>query len=155
MKSISVLTIVLFLVSLSFAFAQDELPSTGSFGEEIDKKGAVSAKKLPKKLDGAESLNVKVKGTVVEVCQSKGCWMTIDMGGDETMRVKFKDYGFFVPKDAAGKKATFEGVVKKELVSVDDLKHIAEDAGKSEAEIAKITEPQEEYTFMADGVIIE
>jgi len=155
MKSTSLFTIVLFFLSLSFVIAQDELPSTGSFGEEIDKKGSISAKKLAKKMEGEESLNIKVKGVVVEVCQSKGCWMTIDMGGDETMRVKFKDYGFFVPKDAAGKKATFEGVVTKELVSVEDLKHIAEDGGKSEDEIAKITKPQEELTFMADGVIIE
>ena len=153
MKSLSLL-IVCFALSFGFAMAQDALPSTGNFGDEITKKGAVSVKKLPKKLGDAESLDVKVKGEVVEVCQSKGCWMTIDMGGEETMRVKFKDYGFFVPKDAAGKTAIMQGVVKKEVVSVDELKHLAEDAGKSEVEIAKITEPKEELTFVADGVII-
>lgn len=155
MKSTSLLAIVLFLISMSSALAQEELPSTGSFGEKIDKKGAVSVKKLPKKLKSADSLNIKVKGVVVEVCQSKGCWMTIDMGEDETMRVKFKDYGFFVPKDAAGKTAIMHGVVKKEMISVEELQHLAEDGGKSKEEIAKITEPQEELTFMADGVIID
>ena len=41
-----------------------------------------------------------------------------------------------------------------EETSVDELKHLAEDAGKSEAEIAKITEPKKEFKFLADGVVI-
>ena len=40
-------------------------------------------------------------------------------------------------------------------VSVADLKHYAEDAGKSEDEIAKITEPKIEYAFEANGVLIK
>jgi len=143
------------LASVAIAMAQDELPSTGSFGDEITKKGAMAAKKLPGKVEDGESLDMKVKGKVLEVCQSKGCWMTIDMGDEDIMRVKFKDYGFFVPKDAAGKTAVMEGVVEKKIVSVDELKHLAEDAGKSEAEVAKITEPKEEITFVARGVIIK
>ena len=35
------------------------------------------------------------------------------------------------------------------------LKHYAEDAGKSEEEIALITEPIYELGFIADGVIIK
>jgi hypothetical protein len=34
------------------------------------------------------------------------------------------------------------------------LKHYAEDAGKSEEEIAQITEPSYDLGFTADGVII-
>jgi hypothetical protein len=143
------------LFTASSLFAQETLPSVGTFGKPIDSKGAIEAKKLPKKLQKAESLEITVKGEVVEVCQAKGCWMTIDLGNDELMRVKFKDYGFFVPKDAAGKTAIVQGVALKEMVSVDDLRHLAEDAGKSEAEISAITQPQEEYTFVAEGVVIK
>lgn len=145
---------VAFLAISLIAHAQDE-KSTGSFGEPITKKGAVSVKKLPNKMEGKESVDIKVKGVITEVCQSKGCWMTLDMGNDELMRVKFKDYGFFVPKDAAGKTAILEGVAQKEIVSVDDLKHLAEDAGKSEKEINSINDPKEELTFVANGVIIQ
>jgi hypothetical protein len=151
----SLLTLVLYLSIFSYVNAQDALPSTGSFGESIDKKGAIPVKKLPQKLEDDQALDIKLKGTVTEVCQAKGCWMTIDIGDGETMRVKFKDYGFFVPKDAAGKTAIMHGVAKKEEVSVDELKHLAEDAGQSEAEINAITEPQVELTFVADGVIIK
>ena len=149
-----VLSVAFLLVVIS-AYGQDRLESTGTFGEPIDKKGAVSAKKLAQKMDKAESLDIKVKGTITEVCQAKGCWMTIDLGDDELMRVKFKDYGFFVPKDAAGKTAIIQGVAKNEIIGVDELRHLAKDAGKSEKEIIAIDKPKEELTFVAEGVIIK
>lgn len=150
-----------YLLAISFlflslvVFGQNEQKSTGNFGEVITKKGAISAKKLPQKMEEEESIDIKVKGVITEVCQAKGCWMTMDVGDDELMRVKFKDYGFFVPKDAAGKTVIIQGVAKKEMVGVDELKHLAEDAGKSEKEINSIKEPKEELTFLAEGVIIK
>ena len=149
-----VLSVAFLLVVIS-AYGQDRLESTGTFGEPIDKKGAISAKKLSQKMDKSESLNIKVKGTITEVCQAKGCWMTIDLGDDELMRVKFKDYGFFVPKDAAGKTAIIQGVAKNEIIGVDELRHLAKDAGKSEKEIINIDKPKEELTFVAEGVLIK
>ena len=134
--------------------AQDVSASAGVFGKSFDEKGAIPIKKLPKEMSKAESLPIKVKGTITEVCQVKGCWMTMDLGNGEMMRIKFKDYGFFVPKDAAGKTATIEGVAKKEKVDIDELKHMAEDAGKTEEEIKAIDRAKEELTFVADGVII-
>ena len=144
----------LFLIA-EFSFGQQELPSTGSFGKEISKKGAISVKKLPEKMEDQETIEIKVKGIVTEVCQAKGCWMTLDIGDNELMRVKFKDYGFFVPKDATGKTAIIQGVAKKEVISVADLRHLAEDAGKSEKDINSINESKEELTFIAEGVIIK
>jgi hypothetical protein len=35
-----------------------------------------------------------------------------------------------------------------------DLRHYAEDAGASSAEIEAITEPKITYSFMADGVLL-
>ena len=151
----SYILVITFSLIAICVFGQDQLESTGAFGESIDKKGAVSAKKLAKKMDNTESLDVKVKGTIIEVCQAKGCWMTIDLGNSEVMRVKFKDYVFFVPKDAAGKTAVMKGVAKNEMVGVDELRHLAKDAGKSEKEIVAIDKPKEELTFVAEGVIIK
>jgi hypothetical protein len=72
------------------------------------------------------------------------------------MRVTFKDYGFFVPKEGMeGKEVVFEGVAKRKVTDVDMLKHFAEDAGKSQEEIDAITEPKVELTFVANGVIIK
>ena len=97
---------------------------------------------------------VKIRATVESVCQAKGCWMNLvsnDAPGAE-MFVKFKDYGFFMPKDISGKEVILEGKAYVEETSVDELRHYAEDEGKSEEEIAQITEPVKEVKFMATGV---
>jgi hypothetical protein len=68
--------------------------------------------------------------------------------------VKFKDYGFFVPKDASGRTAIVEGVMAFKQETVEQTRHYLEDAGKHD-EAAKITEGRKLYTFMASGVAIE
>jgi hypothetical protein len=93
---------------------------------------------------------VVVEGVVDEVCQNKGCWMTLKHDGKD-MRVRFKDYAFFVPKDSSGKTARVEGVFEVKDVPVDEARHYLEDAGKPE-EAAKITAPVKSFTFMASGV---
>jgi hypothetical protein len=139
-----------FLVVLTF--------SVVSFGQKYDSFG----KKI--KSDGAENVSIfenkkvaadlKVEGEVESVCQAAGCWMKIKLDDGKTMRVTFKDYGFFVPKDIAGKKVIFEGKPEVKTTSVAELRHYAEDAGKSKEEIAKITEPKTELTFVAEGVLV-
>lgn len=127
-----------------------------SFGAAISKEGAVTYDDLLKKLTASDSLQIKVKGKVSEVCQAKGCWMTI-VSTDESkpvMFVKFKDYGFFMPKDISGKEVIMDGMAYREYTSVDELRHYAQDAGKSEAEIKAIDKPVEELKFMASGVLL-
>jgi len=124
------------------------------FGAKIDEKGAISYADLSAKMAGKDSLAVKVKGKVAEVCQVKGCWMNIVEEGKEDMFVKFKDYGFFMPLDISGKEVVMEGYAFRETTSVEELQHYAEDEGKTPEEIAAITEPQEELKFMASGVFL-
>jgi hypothetical protein len=69
--------------------------------------------------------------------------------------VKFKDYGFFVPLNADGSTAIVSGYASIDVVSVDELKHYAKDAGKSQAEINKIKKAEVTYSLMADGVLIK
>jgi len=126
-----------------------------SYGDKITVDGAVPVEEMLALLEGKDSLEVKVRTVVQEVCQVKGCWMDVDLGEGNLMSVSFKDYGFFVPKDCSGREVVMEGVVKYELESVEWLRHKAEDAGKSEDEIAAITEPVESYQFIASGVILQ
>lgn len=130
-----------------------------SFGEKIEAKNAktsLQAAKAYGKMQPKDTLNSKFTGKVLEVCQSKGCWMRVALNdnGDEAM-VKFKDYGFFVPKDIAGKEVVLNGKAFIEQMSVDEQQHYAEDAGKSKEEIAQITEPKKTYRFLADGVLVK
>ena len=101
-----------------------------------------------------ESSPMQVKGEVMEVCQSKGCWLTLQTESDITVRVTFKDYEFFVPKDIAGRQVILEGVAWLDEVSVAHQQHYAEDAGESEEAIEAITEPRMSYYFEATGVIL-
>mgnify|MGYP005844384751 CR=1 FL=1 len=125
-----------------------------SRGEEITPTGAIAAHKLDERMVGVDSLEIKLEGTINASCKKKGCWMKMDIGGGDELRISFKDYGFFVPKDLNGETAIIEGVAKMETISIDDLKHLAEDAGKSEEEIAAITEPKTELVYEATGVLI-
>jgi len=126
-----------------------------SHGKQISEDGAVPAPELVAKMGDKAEMPTKIQGTVESVCKVKGCWMKVKTADGQTMRVTFRDYGFFVPKDIAGKQVVFEGTAQQTTTSIADLKHYAEDAGKSKAEIAKITEPEKALTFVADGVIVK
>jgi hypothetical protein len=128
-----------------------------AYGEVITPDSAINADQLVAEMGNAPEFETKIKGTLVEVCQKKGCWMKIDIGNGESMRVSFKDYGFFVPTDKekmVGKEVIFEGVAKFEKISVEDQKHFAEDAGQSKEEIAAITEEANNLSFEAVGVLV-
>jgi len=131
------------------------LLSTGIFGDSISPDNAIIAEELLALLQENDTIEVKVTGDIVAACQHSGCWMDIGMGYNEVLKVTFKDYAFFIPKDAAGKKAVLEGIAFRELVPVETLRHYAEDEGKSEEEIAAITMPEMSYLFVAKGVIIK
>jgi len=73
----------------------------------------------------------------------------------DTVLVRFKDYGFFVPKSGAeGKSAIINGNISVDTLSVAQLRHYAEDAGKSREEILSIVNPEITISFLADGVSI-
>ena len=125
------------------------------FGDTITMDGAIASEQLLAKLAGKDSINIKLSGTIEDVCQKKGCWMNLSIGNGQSMKVKFKDYAFFVPKDAAGKTVYIEGYAYNDTISVAELKHYAEDAGETKEEIAKITQPEISISFEANGVIIK
>ncbi|MDG2146720.1 MAG: DUF4920 domain-containing protein [Flavobacteriaceae bacterium] len=98
--------------------------------------------------------NIQIKGEIKSTCKMKGCWMELDVA-EKTIFVRFKDYGFFVPKEGAeGKLAVVNGKLSIDTLSVAQLKHYAEDAGKSKEEISLIDKEEITMSFLAEGVII-
>lgn len=153
----------LLAMCLVFSFnlsAQKDEPKKSDkyFGEKIKTKKAISYEDLILQMEKQDTVEALVEGNVEAVCQAKGCWMEV---GSKTnpdaakIFVKFKDYAFFMPKDLAGSTVVFRGKAFKEIIPVDDLKHYAEDAGKSQAEIDAIVKPEVRLRFMADGVAIK
>lgn len=125
------------------------------FGDLVTEENALEPAQLAVQLTGKDTVRIKLKTKITEVCQKKGCWMTVDLGNNTEMQVRFKDYGFFVPKDAAGREVIFEGLAFHDTTTVEDLKHYAEDAGKTPEEIEKITESEITIGFEASGVAIK
>ncbi len=135
--------------------ADSTAANTGWFGEEFKITESVTPAEVPGLMNDSSTNEFIVEGTIQECCQKKGCWMKVDMGDGESMRVSFKDYGFFVPLDAGGKTMTMKGVAMYDTISVDYLKHLAEDANATQEEIDAITEPELALTFEATGVHIK
>lgn len=99
--------------------------------------------------------NVVVEGEIAQVCQAEGCWLKMKNNAGENIMVKFKNHSFVIPKDLAGKTVTVYGTASKKTVSVAERKHMAEDAGASDADIAAITSPKDEVRIEATGVLIK
>ena len=128
-----------------------------SFGDKIEAQGAITAAEMAeryKSLNVGDTLTTKVSAKINEVCQMKGCWMKLDLGNDDEVMVRFKDYGFFVPLNAEGE-VIVNGKAYVAETTVDDLRHYAEDAGKTAEEIAAITQAEKTYAFEADGVLLK
>ena len=129
-----------------------------SFGSEISPDGALSKEEVfsrYKNLVEGDTLNVVFTSKINEVCKKKGCWMKLDLGNENESFVKFKDYGFFVPLNSDNREVVVSGKAFIEVVSVNELRHFAIDAGKSEDEVNAITEPKYTYALIADGVLMK
>lgn len=132
------------------------VPGFKSYGAAITPDGAVSLDAFMKGASDKAETTGKVSCEVITSCTKKGCWMDVKMPGGDVMKVRFKDYGFFVPtKGLEGKQAILEGTATKEVLDVATLRHYAHDAGKSKEEIEKITEAETNWTFEAVGVLIK
>jgi len=130
------------------------------YGESFDVKNTLTKNELGALYDNMKNgdviENVQFTSTIESVCKKKGCWMKVDLGkGDEQSFVRFKDYGFFMPLDGEKSDVIVHGKAFVSEISVEKLRHYAEDAGKSKEEIAKIIKPQLQFNFEADGVFVK
>lgn len=99
----------------------------------------------------------KVEATIEKVCQAKGCWFTLDADGVEMpIRVKMKDYAFFVPRNAATLPVVLEGTFKQVTIPQDEAQHYADDEAAHTGKPAKKIEGDvDSWMFMASAVQID
>jgi hypothetical protein len=124
-----------------------------TFGIKTTAEGAVAANELTNVMAEKTTADVKVKGTVTEVCKAEGCWIRMQTASG-TMLIKMKDHSFTVPLALNGKTIVADGIAELKETSVEMLKHYAEDAGKSKAEIEAITAPKKEIVLQAKGILV-
>ena len=137
---------------------EDLLASAYDFyGEKITDDNVLSADEMMAKynaLKPGDTIDVKFKAKVNEVCQAKGCWMQVAIADNQQAMVKFKDYGFFMPIDLGDEEVIMEGKAFVAEMSIDEQRHYAEDGGKTKEEVLKIIEPKRTLSFTSSGVLI-
>lgn len=129
-------------------------PSTGNFGENFSPENAVPASQVANLFNSIDTVEAVISGGITAACKHSGCWMDLEMGNGETIHVTFLNESFTIPLDAAGKNAVAQGLAIRELIPVESLQNYAREEGKSEEEVAAITEPAYAYEFIATGVLI-
>jgi hypothetical protein len=98
--------------------------------------------------------NIAVKATVKTVCKTEGCW-TILTDGKQTMRVVFAQGRFASPMDTEGKTAIVEGQIEPTIVSEEDARIYAEQAGLDAQKVTAINGEQRIPIFTAESLRFE
>lgn len=122
------------------------------YGEALNTGGSVLSVNDLQLQSASAVFDGKVTGKVKEVCKSMGCWVKLEKADGTTLTVKSKDHGFFMPQDLIGHTVVVEGTASVKEITEARRKHMAEDAGKSKAEIKKIKGSAKELEFVAKGV---
>ena len=122
-----------------------------NFGGDITLTEMSDLKQVLANYDAVGEKDILVEGEVEKVCQMKGCWLTLKTD-NEAMRVIFKDYGFSVPKDIAGKKVKLQGKVVRKGISVKEQKHYLKDEKADKSKINAVRQPKATYRFVASAV---
>ena len=78
---------------------------------------------------------MKISANVAEVCQAKGCCMTLNAVDGIPIRVTFKDYGFFIPTDSSGKTVLLNGELIQKEISEEQAAHFSADLQAEAGEI--------------------
>ncbi len=126
-----------------------------AYGKTFKVASVQTPEQLAAKMETTTTLNsVVVKGPIAQVCQAEGCWLKLKNSAGEDMLVKFKNHSFLVPKDLTGV-ATVYGTATKKTISVDEQRHMAEDAGKTADEIQAINTPRTEVRIESTGIIVD
>ncbi|MGB4774683.1 MAG: DUF4920 domain-containing protein [Daejeonella sp.] len=134
--------------------AVENIKGTAVYGDSVKNDNVIDLAAIPTAMKNESKMNMKVKGRINEVFTDKSCWMIMKLSNGENMRITFKDYNLFVPKTIKGKEVILDGFAYSDTTSVEDQQHYAQEAGKTDAEIAKITTPKIQLAFQASGLVV-
>ncbi|MFH1765828.1 MAG: DUF4920 domain-containing protein [Gemmatimonadota bacterium] len=125
------------------------------YGEELTLSETTSISAILADPAAYVGLRVLVEGTVVDVCEMKGCWLGLAGEQDfEQLRVKVDDGVIVFPMTAKGLQARVEGVVEKLEYTLEEAieqaRHEAEEYG-TEFDPSSVTGPKVVYQIRGIG----
>lgn len=128
------------------------------YGQAFSDEGAVPVQAVVAEREAYLGRSVKIEGTVAEVCQMAGCWLTLQTGDGNNVRILVArtedgDYAFTVPKNISGRRVVVQGMLAEETLLEGTQRHLAEDAGREVD--AEALSPKAELQVTAQGVLVE
>ena len=138
--------------------ATDALTPYDVYGERFSDEGAVPVQAVVAEREAYLGRSVKIEGTVAEVCQMAGCWLTLQTGDGNNIRILVArkedgNYAFTVPKDISGRRVVVQGLLAEETLDEGTQRHLAKDAGRVVDD--ETLTPTTELQMTAQGVLIE
>ena len=153
MKSfVQISMIVLFSALFIFA-GQKEL------GKKISLKKKTSISKILENPEKFMGKKVLVEGTILAVCEKRGCWMELASDKEfQKIKIKVKDGEIVFPLEASGKTALVEGEVYKismtQEEAIKSAQHEAEEH-KTKFDPSTIKGPVTLYQIKGLGAVIK
>lgn len=151
-RGIALLSVLVWVApAITIAGDLDRFPAGDDFGAGLTLHDTTPLSEVVAYPERFEGKPVLVRGRITDVCQMKGCWTVIT---DDTVsvRVRFHDYGFFLPKSATRRDAIVEGLVKAEMISEKTARHYASESSSKDDDPSQIHGAQRVVGFTATGV---
>lgn len=150
----TLLTTILLTFTLIASLNAKEL----TFGEQVNEKETMKISTLLASPQHYVDKKVTVAGTIVGVCQRRGCWMSIASDAKfEKLRLKVRDGDMVFPMSAKGRQALATGYLKEIKLSLEQTKRykaaIAKRLGET-FDIASVTSGMSIYQVAPTGVKI-
>lgn len=155
---ISVFAALGLLATFSACSESETLPFT-QYGEALTITETTAIADILADPEAYVGEQLRVEGTVVEVCQQMGCWMAVTAENSvDPLRVKVEDGVIVFPQTAVGHHARVEGTMEKieltEEQALAQAEHHAEEQG-IEFDPASVTGPAVVYQLRGLGAEIE
>jgi hypothetical protein len=159
MKLKSLLPLLLLVLFFSIALPVEGANAKEQFGRPLTITTVTKVSEIDKNPRSFVGKKVLIRGTVVEVCAKRGCWM--DIASDTPygkFQAKVVDGVIVFPMSARGKVARVEGIVEELKMSREEAlayhRHHAEEKGLP-FDPATVKGPETTYRLQAQGAVLE
>ena len=127
------------------------------YGESLTPAGALSVESVAAAPSTYVGEVVKVEGTVRQVCQMKGCWLTLEAEAGPDVRIRVPktgtgEYLYTVPTDLSGRRVVVEGKLEESTLSEAERRHYAEESG---GDLDGDVQPLLELSMTATSVLVQ
>lgn len=136
----------LFAVLALSTFAAAVQAGDTPYGKPLPEGASTPISQAVDAFDAHAGKPARFSGRIAQVCQAKGCWMTLEDDG-RAARVMFGDHAFEIPKDSVGR-AEVHGVLSRRQLTPAQIKHLEEDS-------KGLPVSPVEYRILADGIVLQ